>query len=210
MSSLKSRFMRDDVCEIGIDECGRGCLWGPVCAAAVIWDMESLSDEAKNDPILQSIKDSKQISANKRAKAADYIKKNAKAYSIKMNNADRIDEINILQATLETMHACLDELNVKNSRILVDGTQFKNYPNCEHHCIIEGDNLYFSIAAASIIAKEFRDKWVLEQCEAQPSLDVKYNLKTSKGYGTKAHLNGIKIYGLDVHHRKTFGICKQY
>lgn len=205
---LQLRWKDDDITEVGIDECGRGCLWGPVCAAAVIWDMKTLPSEAHTHPLLQVIKDSKKLSPKKRAEAAEFIKTYAVAYTIQQTHANCVDDMNILQATLATMHRCLDDLNIGPCRILVDGTQFKKYKQCEHHCIIEGDNTYFSIAAASIIAKEFRDQWVVDMCEKDPSLHTRYNLKSCKGYGTKAHIEGIRTYGLHTEHRKTFGQCK--
>lgn len=194
--SLKLFFKNDtDVC-VGIDEAGRGCMIGPVFAAAVIWDPEK--DASK-------IKDSKKISRKNRNILKKYIEDNAIAYGIGMATNKEIDDMNILNATYLAMHRALDMIkDVTYDRILVDGQSFKPYKCNVHDCIIGGDNLYVCIAAASILAKEYHDEWILTNYKD----DIKYDLNNNRGYGTKKHLQGIKEHGLIEHHRKTF--CKKY
>lgn len=194
--SLKLFFKNDtDVC-VGIDEAGRGCMIGPVFAAAVIWDPEK--DASK-------IKDSKKISRKNRNVLKKYIEDNAIAYGVGMATHEEIDEMNILNATYLAMHRALDAIkNVEYDRLLVDGQSFKPYKCNVHDCIIGGDNIYVCIAAASILAKEHHDEWIL----ANYGEDEKYDLIHNRGYGTKKHLQGIREHGITEHHRKSF--CKKY
>lgn len=210
ITMLPPRYCDDDRVEVGIDECGRGCLYGPVCAGAVIWNMGALSSNARTSPLLKDIKDSKKLSAKKRAKVSTFIKENAVAWAVAMVDAPRIDEINILQATFEAMHMALDLIATEHEfhRILVDGTQFKKYKNTEHVTIVQGDGHVLSIAAASIMAKEARDSWVHSQCQMDPTLEQRYRLSSNMGYGTKQHIAGIKEYGITVDHRVSFAPCK--
>jgi ribonuclease HII len=203
------QFYEKNKIEVGLDEAGRGCLFGPVSIGAVIW-----LDEDPNSSI--EIKDSKQLSFKKRNIAYDYIKENSISYSSIFINNEEIDKTNILKSTIRGMHLCLDNIlnNISVDTILVDGNQFDfyidyndNYIN--HKCIINGDNIYKSIAAASIIAKVERDNYILNLCEEYPELK-KYDIHNNKGYGTKKHLDAIKEYGITKWHRKTFGICKEY
>jgi len=203
------QFYEKNKIEVGLDEAGRGCLFGPVSIGAVIW-----LDEDPNSSI--EIKDSKQLSLKKRNIAYDYIKENSISYSSIFINNEEIDKTNILKSTIRGMHLCLDNIlnNISVDTILVDGNQFDfyidyndNYIN--HKCIINGDNIYKSIAAASIIAKVERDNYILNLCEEYPELK-KYDIHNNKGYGTKKHLDAIKEYGITKWHRKTFGICKEY
>ena len=160
------------------------------------------------------IKDSKKLTERKRYIAYDYVKENAIDYATFWHDEKTIDEINIYRATEDAMHKVLDKLIVKPEHILVDGTHFpvymKNNMVIPHTCIPKGDNLYNSIAAASILAKVERDKYILELCDKYPDLDEKYNLKSNKGYGAKVHMDGIKKHGITEWHRKSFGICKMY
>ena len=184
-----------DVC-VGIDEAGRGCMMGPVFAAAVVWNPEV---DATN------IKDSKKISRKNRDMLRTYIEANAVAYGIGMATHEEIDELNILNATHLAMHRALDATkDAQYDRILVDGKSFKPYKCNAHDCIIGGDNIYVCIAAASILAKEHHDEWVLTHFKD----DTKYDLIHNRGYGTKKHIQGIKENGITEHHRKSF--CKKY
>lgn len=189
--------------QVGIDEAGRGCLLGPVFAAAVVWDP---SVDATG------IKDSKKLTPKKRKELRTYIESNAIAYGVGSASHVEIDEHNILNATYLAMHRALDEMFANSNtdlhvdRLVVDGDRFKPY---NHHrttvpfvCVRGGDNKYVHVAAASILAKENHDDWI----ETHFADDLRYNLTSNKGYGTKAHRDGIREYGLTDHHRKTF--CK--
>lgn len=194
--------------EAGIDEAGRGCLSGRVYAAAVI-----LPPEFPDDTYMQ-IKDSKKLSRKKRAELRQYIEKHAIAYSVAYAEPSEIDEINILQATLRTMHRAVDGLRTTPDTLLVDGTQFEFYMTDEgdvipHHLIQKGDNKFFSIAAASILAKEYHDEYVKHLCAENPELK-KYGWEQNMCYGTKQHRDAIVEHGLTIYHRKTFGICKHF
>lgn len=194
--------------EVGLDEAGRGCLFGPVCVAGVIWPKEE-PDES------MIIKDSKKCTEKYREKLFDYIKENAIAYSIILVDNDEIDNKNILQCSIEGMHTCLNEITEKHKidMILVDGNHFKNYycsssdDFIKHQCFVKGDDKYKSIAAASILAKTFRDNYVKELVQKNPELS-NYKIEKNKGYGTREHMEGIKEYGTTKWHRKSFAPCK--
>ena len=202
-------YYNDTDIEAGIDEVARGCLLGRVYTCAVIWNKEN--DEDFDHPIM---KDSKRFNKEKREEMAEYIKNYALDYSIAYNDEKKIDKINILNATFDSMHKSLDGLNIDIDNILVDGNRFKPYLNKEgnyvsHICFEKGDTKYYAIAAASILAKVEHDKYIRELCEEYPELDEKYHLLSNMGYGTESHINGIKKYGISQFHRKTFGICKE-
>ena len=203
------QYYEKDKLELGIDEAGRGCLFGPVSVAGVIW-----LDEEPDSSI--EIKDSKKLSLKKRLLAYDYILENSIANSSVLIHHDDIDKDNILKSTLKGMHKCVDNIldYISIDTILVDGNQFKLYMDAngecvDHQCVINGDNIYKSIAAASILAKVNRDNYIVNLCEEYPELK-KYDIHNNKGYGTKKHLDAIKEYGITKWHRKTFGICKEY
>tara|TARA_B100000424_G_C22921590_1_gene490333 strand:+ start:336 stop:953 length:618 start_codon:yes stop_codon:yes gene_type:complete len=205
---MLKQFYETDKIEVGLDEAGRGCLFGPVCVAGVIW-----LDEDPNPEL--EIQDSKKVSEKKRTLLKDYIKDNAIAYSIVLVDHDDIDKYNILQATLRGMHQCLDNITdiINIDTILVDGNHFDFYSDrndnyINHICVVDGDNTYKSIAAASILAKTYRDEWINKLVDENPELE-KYDLRNNKGYGTKRHLDAIKEYGVTKWHRKSFGICKK-
>jgi len=146
---------------------------------------------------------------------SDYIKEHAIDYSISYQESEIIDDINILNATYKCMHTAVDNLNIEVENLLVDGNKFKPYISKKgdlipHQCIIGGDNKYYPIACSSILAKVAHDKYILELCDSNEELDVKYDLRNNVGYGTKKHIQGIQNYGLSSFHRKTFGICKSY
>ena len=201
---MLEQFYESDKIELGLDEAGRGCLFGPVCVAGVIWVNED------PNPDLQ-IKDSKKMSEKKRKILREYIESNAVAYNIQFICSEEIDKINILEASILGMNKCIDEIikTTKIDTILIDGPHFNFYDGIPHVCINGGDNKYKSIAAASILAKTHRDEWIENLVRDNPELE-KYGLLKNKGYGTKEHLEAIKKYGITRWHRKTFGICKQY
>jgi ribonuclease HII len=177
--------------EVGIDEAGRGCLAGPVVSAAVI---------LPKDFDYTIVKDSKKLSEKKRKEAYKIIVDNALSYSISFVEPETIDKINILQSTMLSMHNCLDNLNVDFNHILVDGNYFNQYKNIEHTCVVKGDNTYYSIAAASILAKVSRDEYMKQLHNEFP----KYKWEGNKGYGSEEHINMIKEIGITEHHRKSF------
>jgi|TARA_B100001094_G_scaffold150375_1_gene145501 ribonuclease HII len=207
MSTLE-QFKNENDLEVGLDEAGRGCLFGPVCVAGVIWLKEEPTDSI-------TIKDSKRCNEKYRNKCADYIKGNAITYSIHMIGNSIIDKENILKCSIDGMHQCLDTISEKSdfNSILVDGNHFRTYYNpvkdefIDHECIIKGDNKYKSIAAASILAKTHRDNYILDLVKRYPDLE-KYDIQNNKGYGTKKHMDAIKKYGITQWHRNTFAPCK--
>ncbi|SDQ04767.1 ribonuclease HII [Flagellimonas zhangzhouensis] len=177
--------------EAGTDEAGRGCLAGPVTAAAII-----LPESFKNS----ILNDSKQLSEVKRELLRPILEEEAVSFAVQHVFQDEIDEINILNASFLAMHRALDQLQQAPSFILVDGNRFKPYPNIDHECIIKGDGKYMSIAAASVLAKTYRDAYMAQIHEEFPM----YNWKKNKGYPTKEHREAIKAYGLTKYHRKSF------
>ena len=204
---MMKSFYLENTLEVGLVEAGRGPLFGRVYIGAVIIP----PDETFNQSF---IKDSKKLSERKRLIAYDFIKENAIDYTSFYYDEKKIDEINIFKATYEGMHKALDNLLVKPEHILVDGCYFPIYMNSNtvipYTCVEGGDNKYLSIAAASIIAKVERDKYIYDLCDKYPDIVEKYGINTNKGYGTSKHIEGIKKYGTSPWHRKTFGICKNY
>ncbi len=188
--SLLSYFDEEKM-EAALDEAGRGCLAGPVVAAAVI-----LPKDFKND----LIKDSKKLSEKQRLLAFDIIKKEALDYSVSFVTPQEIDKLNILQATMLSMHNCLDFLKLDFKHIIVDGNYFKQYKDIEHHTVVKGDDLYYSIAAASILAKVSRDEYMKELHNNFPE----YQWESNKGYGSSNHIETIKKNGITEHHRLSF------
>ena len=186
-------FYQDILLEAGCDEAGRGCYAGPVFAAAVILPV----DFAHPD-----LNDSKQVPAEKREVLKKFIKENAIAYSIAMVDNDEIDRINILQASFKAVHLSLDKLKKRPKFILMDGNRFKQYRKIKHECIIKGDGIYASIAAASILAKTARDAYMKKLHKEFPH----YGWKTNKGYGTAEHRAAIDEHGICKYHRKSFNI----
>ncbi len=200
------QYLHENNIEVGIDEAGRGCLFGPVVVAAVIWN------KSDPDPSLE-IKDSKKLSEKKRNILKRYIEENAIAWSVQYVSHDEIDKYNILQATLKGMHRCIDEIRkqIEIDTILVDGDKFNPYTDenlnyINHECIINGDNTYKSIGAASILAKTHRDNYIYQLVENNSDLE-KYALTKNKGYGTKNHMEALKKYGPIEGHRKSFKPC---
>ena len=200
---LKSRYYEDSKVEVGIDEAGRGCLWGPLIAAAVIWPNESeWTDEIRT--LSSKIKDSKQISAKQRKILEEGIKKHS-IWAIGRVEAKEIDTLGMTKSNIMAFERALSGINVPVGRILVDGILGLS-PRIDVEQIVQpkGDGTYLSIAAASIIAKESRDQIVKDICESDSSLDERYSMINSKGYGTLKHREGIKKYGMHDLHRKLF------
>jgi ribonuclease HII len=216
-------FHKQDSYIIGVDEVGRGPLFGRVYAAAVILPHFGFKHEL--------MKDSKKFTSSKKIKEiADYIKENCIAYSIMYQDEKNIDKHNILNATYNAMHMAIKEImnnlnavnavNAVNNKylIIVDGNNFKplTYYDPESEsmkevdtiCVVNGDNTYSAIAAASILAKVERDNYIQELCLQYPKLNEYYGISKNKGYGTKQHMEAIKQYGITQWHRKTFGLCK--
>ncbi len=201
-------YMEKDRLEVGIDEAGRGPLFGPVYTAAVIFPQD---EEFLNDLIVDS---KKLTSHRKRLMAYDYVKENAIDYSIFAVDEKMIDKLNIFHATYWGTHRALDKLTVIPEHILMDGNKFKPYDRdgeyIPHTCVVKGDNKYASIAAASILAKVERDLFIENICDKYPILEERYNMRNNKGYGTKDHMSGIEKYGVTDKHRFSYKIVEQY
>ena len=198
--------------EGGVDECARGTLIHDVVAACVV--LPSKFD----DNIYLQIKDSKKLSEKKRSELSEYIKSISITYGIGTASSEEIDEINILQATFKAMHRAINDAYKKYpfNKLKIDGPYFPSYipPGIDkepiiHECIIKGDSKYLSIAAASIIAKDYHDKKIRELVNNNPELE-KYGLLKNQGYATKTHRDAIKKYGITKWHRKTFGTVKEF
>ena len=195
---------KNDINEIGLDEAGRGPLIGRVYAGAVIWD---------NNLDCDIINDSKKLTPKKRKLALEWIKKNIKYWGVGYADEKEIDKINILNATKLAMDRAIEDLltkgynNDKSFYLLIDGTGWENkFKNSKYkvESIVKGDSLFYSIAAASIIAKEYHDMHINELISIDPSLDDKYSLSSNMGYPTAKHFDGIKKYGSSEYHRKSF------
>jgi len=184
--------------EAGTDEAGRGCLAGPVTAAAVI-----LPKTFK----LPFLNDSKKLTDSQRYALRPLIEEQALSFAVAHVFQEEIDEINILNASIKAMHLALEQLHLKPEFILVDGNRFKPFENLPHECIVKGDGKYLNIAAASVLAKTYRDDFMNSLHDKFPV----YNWKKNKGYPTKTHREAIKQFGITNHHRKSFQLLpKQY
>jgi len=186
-------YYQQNLPEAGCDEAGRGCYAGPVFAAAV------LLPEGFYHPLLN---DSKQVKEKQRYELRDFIEANALAYAIGNVSNEEIDQINILKASFKAMHLAIDQLKIKPGLLLIDGNRFIPYPEIPHHCIIKGDGKYAHIAAASILAKTYRDDYMRQIDLEYPE----YQWKKNKGYGTLIHRKAIEQFGLCKYHRKSFNI----
>lgn len=184
-------FFQESLVEAGCDEAGRGCLAGPVFAAAVILPPDFFH------PLLN---DSKQVTEKNREELRVVIEKEALAYGVSMIDNREIDQINILKASFKAMHLALDKLKKKPGLLLIDGNRFVPYKKIPHRCIIKGDSIYTSIAAASILAKTYRDEYMLKLHKKFPE----YGWSANKGYGTAAHRKAIEINGASIYHRHSF------
>ena len=205
--------------EIGIDEAGRGPMFGRVYVGAVVLPKDNKQFD------FSKMKDSKKFHSEKKIKeVAEYIKSHAITWSVTFAEHDEIDSKNIRKATIDCMHNAInnimEKLNTTPDKIyiLVDGNDFipmmklcdDSYIQIPHICVEGGDNTYASIAAASILAKVERDEYIMSMCKENPELNAHYDLESNKGYGTKKHMDGIKIHGISKWHRKSFGICKEF
>ena len=226
-SVLKNVFDQDTtIIEIGIDEAGRGPMFGRVYAGVAVLPKDDSFDHSQ-------MKDSKKFHSKKKIeKTSEYIKQNAIAWAVEYEDEEKMDEINILQATQSAMHKGIknvlsqlsqltdNKLSYDKILLLVDGNYFKPFAilnnnktkleSIKYKMIEGGDNKYTSIAAASILAKVERDAYIDELCVLNPELIEHYGIDSNKGYGSKKHMDGIKAHGITKWHRKTFGICKDY
>ncbi len=185
---------QDDLIEAGCDEAGRGCYAGPVFAAAVILPAGFFH------PLLD---DSKKLSAEERYQLRPVIEAGAIDYAVGIVHEEEIDSLNILWASVKAMHLAVDKLTKRRPQLLlIDGNRFKKYKTIPHQCIVKGDGIYASIAAASILAKTYRDDHMIQLHEAFPQ----YQWNNNKGYGTAVHRRAIEEHGLCIHHRKSFNI----
>lgn len=189
---LKS-YQREGVIEAGCDEAGRGCLAGDVYAAAVI-----LPPDFKND----LLNDSKQLNESQRYQLREIIEREAIAWAIGIVTAEEIDKINILRASILAMHRAVEALKVRPEHLLIDGNKFTPYPGITHNTVVKGDATYMSIAAASILAKTYRDDYMLRIALEYPM----YDWQSNKGYPTAKHRAAIREYGTTPHHRMTFNL----
>lgn len=189
-------FFTENLIEAGCDEAGRGCIAGPVVAAAVI--LPRGMDFPEFD-------DSKKLTEKQREKLRVKVLENAAAYGVGVVSAEEIDEINILNASFLAMHRAIDQLKIRPELLLIDGNRFNKYHDIKHQCIVGGDAKYQAIAAASILAKTTRDH-IMEELDTQyPN----YNWKKNKGYPTIEHKNAVAEFGMSPYHRKTFNMSIQ-
>jgi ribonuclease HII len=192
---LKSNFSGFSL-EVGTDEAGRGCLSGPVVAAAVILPKDF------THPFLN---DSKQLSKKKREELRPFIEENAISFGVSFVWQEEVDEINVLQASITGMHRAIDTLKIAPDFIIVDGNKFRNYKEIPHETIVKGDAKYVSIAAASVLAKTYRDDYMVKIHQELPM----YNWQQNKGYPTKEHRNAIREFGATKYHRKSFKLLPE-
>jgi ribonuclease HII len=186
-------YLNKDLIEAGCDEAGRGCLAGPVFAAAVILPQNFVSE---------ALKDSKQLSEKQRNYLRTVIEEEALDWAVAIAMPEEIDEINILNASILSMHRALDLLKIRPQHLLIDGNRFHKYKKIPYSTIVKGDNKYLSIAAASVLAKTHRDEYMCHLHNEFPQYDWCHN----KGYPTKNHRKGIEIFGITAHHRLSFAL----
>ncbi|MDD2475640.1 MAG: ribonuclease HII [Dysgonamonadaceae bacterium] len=189
--------MQNGIIEAGCDEAGRGCLSGPVFAAAVILP-SSFECETLND--------SKQLSEKTRNELRRIIECESTAYAVASCTPKEIDKYNILWASVEAMHRAIAKLQLSPQHILVDGNRFKLYKGIDHTCVVKGDSKFMSIAAASILAKTYRDEYMIALQNEHPH----YGWERNKGYPTREHRAAISKYGITAHHRKSFNLRFEY
>ncbi|MDX2003170.1 MAG: ribonuclease HII [Chitinophagales bacterium] len=193
---MLKRYFHKTLIEAGCDEAGRGCLAGPVTAAAVVLP-KNFSNRKLND--------SKQLSHDDRLELREVIQQKALAYAVCFIDHTDIDRFNILQASFMAMHGALDQLAIRPELLLIDGNRFRPYRDIPHQCIIQGDGLYMSIAAASILAKTYRDEHMVQLHQQYPH----YGWHTNKGYPTNCHRQGIAEHGTSPYHRLSFQLLPQ-
>lgn len=193
---MLASFLHNHLIEAGLDEAGRGCYAGPVFAAAVILPKDF------HHPLLN---DSKQLNEKQRDLLRPVIEKESICFSVASVDNDTIDRINILQASFAAMHLCIDQLAVIPEFLLIDGNRFKAHTHIPHQCIVKGDGKYAAIAAASILAKTYRDEFMQKIHASFPQ----YGWDKNKGYGTAIHRKAIREFGLCNYHRKSFNIVPE-
>ena len=185
--------LHKDLIEAGCDEAGRGCLAGAVYAASVI-----LPADYQND----LLNDSKKLTEHQRYALREVVERDALAWAVGIVLPEEIDKINILNASFLAMHRAIDQLVVRPQHLLIDGNRFTPYPNVPHTTVVKGDGKYLSIAAASILAKTYRDDYMNRLHEEYPV----YDWKDNKGYPTKMHREAIRLHGITPYHRKSFNL----
>lgn len=186
-------YLHKDLIEAGCDEAGRGCLAGAVYAAAVILPKDFQNEE---------LNDSKQLTEHQRYKLREIIERNAIAWAVGVVSPEEIDKINILNASFLAMHRAISSLKVKPEFLLIDGNRFNKYKDIPYQTIVKGDGKYLSIAAASILAKTYRDDYMNKLDQEYPQ----YDWKDNKGYPTKKHRQAIRDYGVTPYHRMTYNL----
>jgi ribonuclease HII len=186
-------YLQDELIEAGCDEAGRGCLAGPVFAAAVILPKNFTHD---------ILTDSKQLNEKDRVDLRRIIEQEALAFAVSMVDHQEIDRINILNASIKAMHLALEQLSIQPGFVIIDGNRFKPFQDIPFQCVVKGDGKYYSIAAASILAKTYRDDFMLNLATEYP----KYDWANNKGYPTSKHREAVIAYGMSPYHRRTFRI----
>lgn len=194
--ALKSNYSETPTIECGCDEVGRGCLAGPVCAAAVVFPFGYHNDQ---------INDSKQLNGKQREQLRQIIERDALAYAIAEVSENEIDRINILNASIKCMNIAVSKLNIKPEFLLIDGNRFTDIHKIPYKCVVKGDATYISIAAASILAKTYRDNLMTQLDQKFPQ----YDWKNNKGYPTSKHIAAVNEFGLTKYHRKSFHLKNQ-
>ncbi|MFO8236074.1 MAG: ribonuclease HII [Bacteroidales bacterium] len=190
------QYYNKGVVEAGCDEAGRGCLAGPVFAAAVIFP---------KDYDNQDVNDSKKLKAGKRDQLCKQIEEDALTYAVSRVDAEEIDELNIFRASIVAMHRAIAKLSIDPDHLLIDGKYFYSYKSFSHTCVIKGDSKFLSIAAASILAKTYRDAFMIKLHEDYPE----YQWHSNKGYPTRHHREAIKIHGITPYHRNSFRLLPE-
>ena len=190
---MLKEYYKEGGTEAGCDEAGRGCLAGSVYAAAVIFPAGYTNEE---------LNDSKQLTDRRRKRLREIIERDALAWAVGIVTPEEIDRINILNASILAMHRALDMLKVRPESIIVDGNRFKPYHDIEHTCVVKGDAKYLSIAAASILAKTYRDDYMDSLAKEYPQ----YDWTSNKGYPTKKHREALHLYGITPYHRKSYNL----
>ena len=193
---LKSHYSDKPCVECGCDEAGRGCLAGPVCAAAVVFPYDYVNEE---------INDSKQLTAAQREKLRAVIERDALAFCVAEVSEKRIDEINILNASIQGMNDAVAGLSVKPELLIIDGNRFKDRLGIPYKCVVKGDATYLSIAAASILAKTYRDALMIRIDAEYPAYDWRHNM----GYPTPKHIAAVMEHGFTPYHRRSFHLKNQ-
>lgn len=190
---MLSNHYYEGLVEAGCDEAGRGCLAGSVYAAAVILPPDYVNPD---------LNDSKQLTEKRRYALREQIERDALAWAVGIVTPEEIDKINILRASFLAMHRAIDQLTIRPEALIIDGNRFTPYNNIQHTCIVKGDGKYMAIAAASILAKTYRDDYMNKLAEEYPQ----YDWKSNKGYPTKKHRQAIRDYGISPYHRKSYNL----